>query len=131
MTNKDPHQQYQLSQIETASPGKLLIMLYDGAIRFAMQAEVAMNEKRYEEAHRFIIRTEDILTELMASLNMEAGDVSKNLYRIYEYLNWRLIQANIKRNAEMIQEVQKHLRELREAWVEAVKKTGQSLTGVV
>lgn len=120
----NPYQQYQESQLETASQGKLLIMLYDGAIRFLTQAQQAMQEKKWPEAHKFILRAEDIITELMACLKLEVGEVAHNLYRLYEYMNWRLIQANIKRNPEMVAEVQGRLRDLREAWVEAIKIAG-------
>lgn len=128
----NPYQQYQEAQLETASQGKLLIMLYDGAIRFLTQAHQALTEKRFQEAHQYILRAEDIITELMASLRLEVGDIAQNLYRLYEYYNWRLIQANIKRDPGMVLEVQARLRELREAWVEAIKNTanGQGATGV-
>lgn len=120
----NPYQQYQESQLETASQGKLLLMLYDGAIRFLTQAQQAMEQKKWQEAHQYILRAEDIVTELMACLKMDAGEVAHNLYRLYEYFNWRLIQANIKRSPEMLVEVQTRLRELREAWVEAIKNSG-------
>lgn len=125
----NPYQQYQESQLETASQGKLLLMLYDGAIRFLTQAQQAMEEKKWQDAHQFILRAEDIITELMATLKMDAGEVAQNLYRLYEYFNWRLIQANIKRSPEMLVEVQNRLRELREAWVEAIKATGAGNPG--
>lgn len=114
-------QQYQESSLETASPGKLLIMLYDGAIRFLTQAGQALEQKRFQDAHNFILRAEDIITELMACLKLDVGEIAVNLYRLYEYMNWRLIQANIKRDPTMLVEVQEHLRQLREAWVIAVK----------
>jgi flagellar protein FliS len=120
----NPYQTYQESQLETASQGKLLIMLYDGAIRFLTQAQQAMQEKKWNDAHNFILKAEDIITELMSCLKLEVGDIAHNLYRLYEYLNWRLIQGNVKRDVGMIQEVQRHLRELREAWAEAIKQHG-------
>lgn len=125
----NPYQQYQESQLETASQGKLLLMLYDGAIRFLTQAQQAMEQKKWQDAHNYILRAEDIITELMACLKMDVGEVAQNLYRLYEYFNWRLIQANIKRSPEMLVEVQTRLRELREAWAEAIKQTGATGTG--
>jgi flagellar protein FliS len=120
----NPYQTYQESQLETASQGKLLLMLYDGAIRFLTQASQALEQKRYQEAHNYILRAEDIITELMASLKLDVGELALNLYRLYEYFNWRLIQANIKRDVSMVLEVQTRLRELREAWAEAIKIQG-------
>jgi flagellar protein FliS len=128
----NPYQQYQESQLETASQGKLLLMLYDGAIRFLTQAHQALEAKNYQHSHQYILKAEDVITELMACLKMDVGgDIAFNLYRLYEYMNWRLIQANIKRDADMVLEVQSRLRELREAWVEAIKLNGatQSSTG--
>lgn len=123
----NPYQQYQEAQLETASQGKLLLMLYDGAIRFLTQAHAAMAESRWQEAHNFLLKAEDIVTELMASLKLDAGDVAVNLFRLYEYFNWRLIQANVKRDAGMVLEVQTRLRELREAWAEAIKIHGSQV----
>jgi flagellar protein FliS len=121
----NPYQQYQESTLETASQGKLLLMLYDGAIRFLTQASAAMEAKNWQDSHNFILKAEDVITELMACLRMEAGgEIAFNLYRLYEYMNWRLIQANIKRDQSMVLEVQSRLRELREAWVEAIKLQG-------
>lgn len=125
----NPYQQYQESQLETASQGKLLLMLYDGAIRFLTQAQQAMEQKKWQDAHNYILRAEDIITELMACLKIDAGEVAQNLYRLYEYFNWRLIQANIKRSPEMLTEVQMRMRELREAWAEAIKLTAATGTG--
>lgn len=124
----NPYQQYQEANLETASQGKLLLMLYDGAIRFLTQSAMAMEEQRWTDAHNFNLRGQDIVTELLVSLNMDAGEIADNLYQLYEYMNWRLVQANIKRDVRGVREVIGHLRELREAWVEAVKNTaGQNL----
>lgn len=121
----NPYQQYQESHLETASQGKLLLMLYDGAIRFLTQAHQALESKNYQDSHNFILKAEDVITELMACLRFDVGgEIALNLYRLYEYMNWRLIQANIKRDASMVVEVQTRLRELREAWVEAIKIQG-------
>lgn len=127
----NPYQSYQAAQLETASPGKLLLMLYDGALRFLTQAQQAMEQKNWQDAHNFILRAEDIITELMSTLKLDMGPIPQNLYRIYEYLNWRLLQANIKRDPAGLVEVQERLRELREAWVEAIKQqaTGSANAG--
>jgi flagellar protein FliS len=118
----NPYQQYQENHLETASQGKLLLMLYDGAIRFLTQAHSAMESRNWQESHNFILRAEDVITELMACLKMDVGgEIAFNLYRLYEYMNWRLIQANIKRDAAMVVEVQNRLRDLRDTWAEAIK----------
>ena len=124
----NPYQQYQEAQLETASQGKLLLMLYDGAIRFLTQAHAALVEKRWADAHTYLLKAEDIVTELMACLKLDAGEIAVNLFRLYEYFNWRLIQANVKRDPAMVLEVQTRLRELREAWAEAIKLHGAAQT---
>lgn len=125
--NNNVFQSYQEANLETASPGRLLLMLYDGAIRFLVQAQQSMEERRWQDAHNFILKAEDVLTELMSSLRMEVGEISHNLFNLYEYMNWRLIQGNIKRDVTMIVEVQGYLRDLRSAWAEAVRKTSTQL----
>ena len=126
----NPYQQYQESTLETASQGKLLLMLYDGAIRFLTQAHQALEAKNFQDSHNFILRAEDVITELMACLKMDVGgEIAFNLYRLYEYMNWRLVQSNIKRDASGVLEVQARLKELREAWVEAIKLQGAQTSG--
>ncbi|MEB3328523.1 MAG: flagellar export chaperone FliS [Candidatus Sericytochromatia bacterium] len=117
----NPYLQYQEATLETASQGKLLLMLYDGAIRFLVTAQAAMAERRWVDAHQANVRAQDIVHELSFSLNMEAGEIAQNLYRLYEYMTWRLVQANVRRDLAGVKEVEGLLRELRSGWVEAVK----------
>ncbi|MEB3222971.1 MAG: flagellar export chaperone FliS [Candidatus Sericytochromatia bacterium] len=119
----NPYQQYQEASLETASQGKLLLMLYDGAIRFLVTTQTALGEQRWVDAHQASVRAQDIIHELMFSLNMEAGDIAPNLYRLYEYMNWRLVHANVRREAAGAKEVEGLLRDLRGAWAEAVRST--------
>jgi flagellar protein FliS len=119
---KTPYEQYKETQIKTASPGKLIVMLYDGAIKFLKQAKIAINNKEIENAHKNIVRAQDIIIELLLSLNMEAGEIAEKLQSLYIYLNKKLMEANLKKSCEPIDEVLKFLTELREAWNEAAKK---------
>ena len=112
---------YQIQDIETASPEKLLIMLYDGAIRFLKKAKEAMQRRDYQTLNNNMKRGQDIIAELMGSLNFEiGGDIAKNLFALYEYYNYRLLQSNIKTDPEMIQEVIEHLQALKKTWEEAI-----------
>lgn len=112
---------YQTQDIETASPEKLLIMLYDGAIRFLKKAREAMVAKDYQSLNTNMKRTQDIISELMGSLNFEiGGDIARNLFDLYEYYNYRLLQANMKNDTAMIDEVLKHLVDLKATWEEAI-----------
>ena len=114
--------QYQQTQVQTASPEKLLIMLYDGAIQFLNKAKVSIQNKNIEDSHNNIIGAQKIVTEFMNTLDMKAGgQVAENLYSLYEYLHYRLVQANIKKDEKMVEEVIGHLRDLKATWEEAIK----------
>jgi len=114
--------QYQQNQVQTASPEKLLIMLYEGAIQFLNKAKIGLETNNLEEIHNNIVRAQRIITEFMNTLDMEAGgDMAKNLYSLYEYLHHRLVQANIKKDVQMVDEVLGHLKDLKNTWEEAIK----------
>ncbi|MBP7652627.1 flagellar export chaperone FliS [Candidatus Dependentiae bacterium] len=125
--SKNPYNQYKKSSIQTASQGKLILMMYDGAIKFLNLAVENISNKRYDIVNVNIIKTQDIITELMLALNLEVGgDIAKNLYSLYDYMNRRLVEANIKKNSEVAKEVLKLLTELKEAWEIVVRKTNEA-----
>jgi flagellar protein FliS len=125
MALNNPYEQYKNTQIQTATPGQLILMLYQGAIKFCKIAKFAIEEKDLIKANKFLIKTQDIVTELSLSLDREAGgEIAKNLSSLYEYMNRKLLEANLKKEIEPIEEVQNLLEELEGAWQEAVKKTG-------
>lgn len=112
---------YGNQQIEGASPEQLLLLLYDGAIRFLNEALRALPEEDLETVNSKLIKAQNIVAELMSSLDMKVGgELAENLFRLYEYLHHRLIQANLKKDAEMIEEVLGHLKDLRETWRQAI-----------
>lgn len=110
---------YLQNQIQTAPPDKLVVMLYDGALRFIAGAVQAMEVQQKSEAHNRLVRAQAIIAELMTTLNMEAGEIAGNLLLLYEYLYRRLIEANISKEPEAAQEVMGLLVSLREAWIQA------------
>ncbi len=116
-------QQYKRQQIETASPEELLILLYEGAIRFLMVAKKAWDEDQdLEKFHNNLLKAQQIIVEFMNTLDIEiGGEVAKNLYSLYEYLHYRLVQANIKKDITMVEEVLDHLRKLKATWSEAIQ----------
>ncbi len=125
MALTNPYEQYKTTQISTATPGQLVVMLYDGAIKFCKMAKLGIEQKNIETANNNLIKVQNIIQELKLSLDMKAGgDLSETLDALYEYMLRRLIEANMKKDIKIISEVQKNLEELREAWVEAVKQTG-------
>lgn len=118
--------QYQTNQVLTASPERILIMLYDGAIQFLNKAKKEMETKNYQEVHNNIIGAQKIISEFMNTLDLNiGGQVAANLYNLYEYLHYRLVQANIKKDVAMVDEVLIHLKDLKQTWEEAIKITNQ------
>ena len=122
MLTNNAYIKYQQMNVETASQEKLIIMMYEGAIKFIKLAMEAIKEKKYDMVNENIKRTEDIIMELMISLNMDAGEVAKNLYNVYNYLYNRLIEANIKKDTEILEEVLKYLMDYKETWEEVFRK---------
>ncbi len=118
----NPYAQYQNSKILTASPAELTLMLYDGAIKFGNIAIAAMKEKDVPKAHTNIIKVQRIITEFRSSLDRNYP-VAQDFDNIYVYLLQRLLQANVKKDPEIMEEVVGHLRTLRETWVEVMKKS--------
>ncbi len=121
---------YKRKQIESASPGELVVLLYDGAIDSLNRAELASQEEgpeRFELFHNAVIKAQNILTELMVSLDMEqGGELASNLFKLYEYMHWRLVNNNAgDKEIEVIQEVRGLLNNLREAWAEVARKDKQ------
>lgn len=112
----NPYENYRRTQIETASPGRLLLMLYEGALKNLRLAQASIGAKKINQAHNHLIKAQEIVTELNLDLNMDAGDIAKNLRNLYVYIHQRLVEANIKKDAEIIQEAIDLLSELKEAW---------------
>ena len=122
MADEQKASRYRQSQIDTASPGKLILMLYEGAIRFLNEAKEHLAEKDVEKASNRLLRAQDIVSELMMSLNMkEGGQIASNLYRLYDYVKWKLVESNVSKEAGPIDEAIRILASLKEAWEEAVK----------
>lgn len=110
---------YQQNDVMTASRGKLLIMLYDGAIKFLRLAKVSMDEGDIQKTHNYIMRTQDIISEFMATLNMDY-EISKSLFSLYDYMKFRLTQANINKDKDMLDEILNMLIEFRDTWEKAM-----------
>lgn len=121
--SNNPYQKYKQNQYETASQEQLLLMLYNGAIKFSKQAKQGLEEEDYELANNKLKRVQAVINELMVTLDMEqGGEIAENLYSLYEYMNRRLIQANIRKDKEIVGEVLDLLTDLKEGWEGAVKK---------
>ncbi len=114
---KSAFDEYKKTQVTTANQGKLIVMLYDGAIKFINIALENMEPQKYDIVNSNIIKAQDIITELLLSLNMkEGGEVSSNLFNLYIYFKKTLLDANIKKDPEILRHVQKLIKDLRDAW---------------
>lgn len=118
----NPYQQYKETQFQTASREKLILMLYDGAIRNLHQAQRSLKEGNFEGTNNNLTKAQDIINELMVSLNLDVGEIAHNLYQLYDYMRRRLIMANTQKKEEPIKEVLGMLKELRDVWKEAMLK---------
>jgi flagellar secretion chaperone FliS len=107
---------YREASIMTASPEQLVVMLYDGAGRFLRQAEGAMVEGSWTQAGEKLTRAEAIIDELLATLDMDVGEVAERLQSIYVFCKARLIEARLQRDSVRVDQVARLLAELREAW---------------
>jgi flagellar secretion chaperone FliS len=111
-------QSYRDSAVLTASPEQLVVMLYDGIGRFLRQAEVVMGEGAFGHAGERLSRAEAIIDELLATLNMEAGEISTRLQAIYLFCKRHLAEARIHRDTKRIVIVRDLLGQLREGWAQ-------------
>lgn len=124
-----PSQSYQTLAIQTASPGKLVLMLFDGALRFIEASKQGFaspieNLKRNELIHNNLTKVSAILLELQSSLNLEkGGDLAQTLYRLYDYMMGQLTQANLKKEPSLVLEVERLLRPIRDAWAEMLQES--------
>lgn len=124
--NNNVSQQYAQTKIKTASAGDLVIMLYQGCIKFMRLGKKSIAKNDFEHANEYLIRSQDIIMELLTTLDAEkGGEIARNLAALYEYLYKRLIKANMKKDGEIIDEVEEIMLELLEAWQETVKKDRQ------
>lgn len=111
------YDRYLETAVETASPARLIVMLYDGAIRFINTAIDAMQNRQYDQQNYYLQRAQKILAELISSLDFtRGGEIAENLFRLYTYMYNQLVEANLQDSVERAQHVVNLLAELREAW---------------
>ena len=112
--------QYNNNKIMTAPPAELTLMLYEGAIKYCNIAIDAAEQKNVMKAHSNIVKVENIIAYLRNTLDMKYA-VAKEYDRMYDYLQRRLFQANMKKDAEILKEVNTHLRSIRDTWKEVMR----------
>ena len=124
-------QAYQKAAVNTVDQRKLILMLYDGAIKFLSHAVEKMEKGEAYEAHSHLIKGKSIIAELLASLNLDnGGDIARNLQRLYAYMFNELIDANLNKEADRVQRVVHLLKELRMAWQNLKPGTAPTVPGV-
>ncbi|EPD49596.1 flagellar protein FliS [Paenisporosarcina sp. HGH0030] len=116
----NPYQTYQQNSVMTASPQELTLMLYNGCLKFIRLSKKAMTEKNYEVKNTNIIKAQNIIQELRITLNQEI-EISNNMTQLYEYMHTRLVDANIKNNLEILEEVEGYVVELRDTWKQVIE----------
>ena len=122
MSFGNPYANYANTKIQTATPAQLTLMLYDGAIKFWNLAINAVEEGQIEMANTNIKKVEAIIAEFRATLNFKYP-VAKDFDNVYEYLGRRLLEANLHKDKEILEEVLSHLRVMRETWTEVMKQS--------
>ena len=129
---------YRETGVRTATRGKLVVMLYDEAIKqleYAMSYLLASNKieaAHIEQFSKHILKVQEIITELMVSLDMDAGgDIAKNLMSLYIYFNPELLNVSINHNRAKISFIQDMLVQLRDAWAEAASESGNAPQSMV
>lgn len=120
MALNNAYQSYENNQVLYAKKEELPLLLYTGAIKFILQARMAMEKKDWQRANERIQRAQKIVTELMVTLNMDI-EISKSFIVLYDYMKEKLIEANIKKDEQLLIEVEKMLTELQDTWKEALK----------
>ena len=112
---------YAKNKILTASPAELTLMLYEGAIKFCNIAIAAIEEKNVEKAHNNITKVENIIAEFLSTLDHKYP-VAKDFENVYNYIMDRLVEANLKKDKEILEEVLSHLRTMRDTWKEVMEQ---------
>ncbi|SHH20914.1 flagellar export chaperone FliS [Tepidibacter thalassicus] len=119
MAMANPYAKYKTQSINTATPEELTLKLYEGCIKFINLAMIAVDEKNIEKANSNIIKAQNIINELNITLDMKY-EISENLRSLYDYLHRRLIEANIKKDKAILEEVKEFVVEFRDAWKQAM-----------
>ena len=119
-------QAYRQTRVKTASPGRLVVMLYDEALR---QIDLALSNldngpAGYETVNAAILKAQDVMTELTVSLDLDqGGDIAQNLFRLYLFFSDRLLSANLKKDAAPLKEIRAMIESLRDAWRQIASET--------
>lgn len=125
MPTQNPYEQYNRGKVLTASPAELTLMLYEGAIKFCNIAIMGIEQKDIEKAHINIMKTQRIIEEFRNTLDHKYP-VWEDFDKVYVYILQRLFEANVSKDKEILEEVNMHLRTMRDTWKEVMKRAGKA-----
>ncbi|MBR5799816.1 MAG: flagellar export chaperone FliS [Lachnospiraceae bacterium] len=120
MALPNAYAQYNNSKVLTASPAELTLMLYDGAIKFCNMATDGVEKKDIQKAHTNIVKVQNIIAYLRSTLDMKYP-VAQDFERMYVYIERRLLEANMKKDKEILDEINEHLHAIRDTWKEVMR----------
>lgn len=123
MYGENPYNYYKQNSVFMASKEQLLLMLVDGAVKYTKIARISIMEKNMQRAHKELVRVQDIFTELMVTLNQNAGQWAKDMYRVYDFVRYELSRANIRKDVQIIDNVLPVIEQIKDTWHEADKKS--------
>ncbi|WP_421381436.1 flagellar export chaperone FliS [Bacillus salacetis] len=120
MAVNNPYKTYQNNSVTTASPGELTLMLYNGCLKFIQLAKKGIEDKNIEQKNINIQKAQNIVSELMVTLNMDVG-VSENIMKLYDFIHRRLVEANIKNDLGALQEAEELITDFRDTWKQVIQ----------
>lgn len=124
MSVNNPYQAYQQNSVNTASPGELTLMLYNGCLKFMKLARAAIEQKDIEAKNENLLKSQKTIQELMVTLNMDVP-MSKTMMAMYDYINRRLIEVNMKNDLTILDEVEGYVTEFRDTWKQVIQLNRQ------
>jgi flagellar protein FliS len=120
MSLNNPYQKYQNNSVNTASPGQLTLMLYNGCLKFMKLGRDAIVKNEHESKNTNLVKAQRIIQELMVTLNTDV-EVAEGMLQMYEYIHRRLVEANVNSDLEILAEVEGYVTEFRDTWKEVIQ----------
>jgi flagellar secretion chaperone FliS len=124
MAINNPYQTYQNNSVNTATPGELTLMLYNGCLKFIGLAKKGIQDNNIELKNTNIQKAQNIVSELMVTLNTDV-EISKNILSLYDFIHRRLIEGNVKNDVKAIEEAEELIKEFRDTWKQVVQENRQ------
>lgn len=125
---QNQYQAYQNNSVNTASPGELTLMLYNGCLKFIKQAKKGIEEKNFEMKNTNIQKAQKIIQELMVTMDQDAP-IAKEVMPLYDFINRRLMEANVNNEIAILDEATELVTEFRDTWKEVIKLSRQKQYG--